>query len=107
MYHYLSYLCFVNFFQGGNISKDSLNGGVIEKISSFVGDKLHKCFGIDPSTGKVIGAIAGNVIFHLGGKDNKLGGIGKVILDNIVSGKSQRKVIYCAQFFYFKSGFLL
>ena len=38
------------------------------------------------------GAVAGNVIMGLGGKDNSLGNIGKVILDNIISGKFRRDV---------------
>lgn len=48
--------------------------------------------GIDPQTGRIIGAVAGNVIFSLGGKDNKLSDIGKIILDNIISGNFKRKV---------------
>lgn len=47
---------------------------------------------MNPQTGKIIGAIAGNILFNLGGKDNKLGNIGKIILDNIISGKFQRDV---------------
>lgn len=40
----------------------------------------------------LLGAVAGNVIFSLGGKDNSLGNIGKIILDNIISGKFRRDV---------------
>lgn len=47
---------------------------------------------MNPETGRIIGAIAGNVIFGLGGKDNILGNLGKVILDNIISGKFKRDV---------------
>lgn len=50
--------------------------------------------GVNPQTGKIIGAIAGNVIFNLGGKDNKLSDIGKIILDNIISGKFHRDVCF-------------
>lgn len=50
--------------------------------------------GVNPQTGKIIGAIAGNVLFNLGGKDNKLSDIGKIILDNIISGKFQRDVSF-------------
>lgn len=45
-----------------------------------------------------VGAIAGNVIFNLGAKDNALGKIGKVVLDNIVTGKFKRKVFLCISF---------
>lgn len=71
---------------------NNLNGGTVETLSAFISDKLHKYCGVDPATGKIVGTIAGNVLFHLSGKDNKLGKIGKVILDNIVTGKSRRKV---------------
>ena len=43
------------------------------------------------------GAVAGNVLFQLGGKDNNLGNIGKVILDNIISGKFRRDVSILSQ----------
>ncbi|VDO90800.1 unnamed protein product [Heligmosomoides polygyrus] len=52
----------------------------------------HRFLGVDPATGRIIGAVAGNVIMGLGGKDNSLGNIGKVILDNIISGKFRRDV---------------
>lgn len=61
-------------------------------VAKVVGSAAHKYLGIDPATGHIIGAIAGNVIFGLGGKDNGLGNIGKMILDNIISGKFKRKV---------------
>lgn len=56
---------------------------------------------MNPHTGKIIGAIAGNVLFNLGGKDNKLGTIGKIILDNIISGKFHRDVINVVKFQFF------
>ncbi|VDN51412.1 unnamed protein product [Dracunculus medinensis] len=58
----------------------------------MIGKAAHKFLGIDPQTGRIIGAVAGNVIFSLGGKDNKLSDIGKIILDNIISGNFKRKV---------------
>lgn len=91
----------------------SLKGGLIEAFSEVVALAGHRFLGIDPNTGRIVGAIAGtvlgstpgpytslmvcltfsgNVIFNLGGKDNDLGSIGKVILDNIISGKFRRKV---------------
>ncbi|CAJ0942432.1 unnamed protein product, partial [Mesorhabditis belari] len=77
---------------GGNINPNSLNGGMVNIIGNLIGEAAHRFLGVDPSTGKIIGAIAGNVIFSLGGKDNNLGNIGKIILDNIISGKFRRDV---------------
>ncbi|KRX84405.1 Calpain clp-1 [Trichinella sp. T6] len=78
--------------EGANIPADQLKGGLIETVSHFIGLGAHRFFGIDPETGRILGAIAGNLIFGLGGKDNVLGQIGKIILDNIISGKFKRKV---------------
>lgn len=58
----------------------------------MIGEAAHRFLGVNPQTGKIIGAVAGNVLFQLGGKDNKLSNIGKIILDNIISGKFQRDV---------------
>lgn len=80
------------YFSGANVPKDSLKGGFVDALSQLIGYGAHKYLGVDPSTGRIIGAIAGNLIFNLGGKDNVLGNIGKVVLDNIVSGKFKRKV---------------
>uniref|UniRef100_A0A0N5AGU3 Calpain catalytic domain-containing protein n=1 Tax=Syphacia muris TaxID=451379 RepID=A0A0N5AGU3_9BILA len=77
---------------GPNVNPNNLNGGVVDVVSGLIGQIAHRYLGIDPATGKIIGAIAGNVIFNLGGKDNSLGSVGKVILDNIISGKFKRKV---------------
>lgn len=60
--------------------------------STLIATAAHKFFGVNPDTGRIIGAIAGNVIFQLGGNHNSLGDIGKIVLDNIVSGKFKRKV---------------
>ena len=73
---------------------NALKGGVIELLSDWIGQAAHRFLGIDPATGRIIGAVAGNVLFQLGGKDNKLSDIGKIILDNIISGKSKRNVYF-------------
>ncbi|TKR94293.1 hypothetical protein L596_008592 [Steinernema carpocapsae] len=77
---------------GENISPGLLSGGVIDIIGDLIGQACHRFLGINPDTGRIIGAVAGNVLFNLGGKHNNLSDIGKVILDNIISGKSRRKV---------------
>ncbi|PAV83941.1 hypothetical protein WR25_02126 isoform B [Diploscapter pachys] len=77
---------------GGNINPGRMNGGMASLIGNLIGQAAHKFLGVDPNTGKIIGAVAGNVIMGLGGKDNSLGNIGKVILDNIISGKFRRDV---------------
>uniref|UniRef100_A0A915HUQ0 Calpain catalytic domain-containing protein n=1 Tax=Romanomermis culicivorax TaxID=13658 RepID=A0A915HUQ0_ROMCU len=77
---------------GGNIPKENLNGGLIDTVSQLIGYGAHRFLGVDPATGHIIGAIAGNIIFNLGGKDNVLGNIGKIVLDNIITGKYKRKV---------------
>lgn len=63
-------------------------------LGNLIGEAAHRFLGVNPQTGKIIGAVAGNVIFELGGKDNKLSNIGKVILDNIISGKFHRDVSF-------------
>ncbi|KHN87742.1 Calpain clp-1 [Toxocara canis] len=68
------------------------SGGMSELVGNVIGSAAHRFLGINPETGRIIGAIAGNIIFNMGGKDNSLGGIGKLILDNIISGKFKRKV---------------
>lgn len=77
---------------GENIAMNTFKGGVIELLSNLVGQAAHRFLGIDPETGRIVGAVAGNVLFELGGKDNKLSDIGKIILDNIISGKGRRNV---------------
>uniref|UniRef100_A0A9J2PHU4 Calpain catalytic domain-containing protein n=1 Tax=Ascaris lumbricoides TaxID=6252 RepID=A0A9J2PHU4_ASCLU len=76
----------------GGLSNIMASGGMSELVGNLIGSAAHRFFGINPETGRIIGAIAGNIIFNLGGKDNSLGGIGKLILDNIISGKFKRKV---------------
>lgn len=79
---------------GENVATDFLQGGVVEILSNLIGKAAHRFLGVDPNTGRIIGAVAGNVLFQLGGKDNKLSDVGKIILDNIVSGKYRRKVSF-------------
>uniref|UniRef100_A0A0R3RG55 Calpain catalytic domain-containing protein n=1 Tax=Elaeophora elaphi TaxID=1147741 RepID=A0A0R3RG55_9BILA len=86
------FLCLFSFFLGDNVPMDFLRGGVIEVFSDLFGKAAHHFLGVDPQTGRIIGAVAGNVLFQLGGKDNKLSDVGKIILDNIISGKFHRKV---------------
>ncbi|CAD5234502.1 unnamed protein product [Bursaphelenchus xylophilus] len=77
---------------GSNVNDHFLSGGVCDMIGNLIGEAAHRFLGVNPQTGRIIGAVAGNVIFQLGGKDNKLSNVGKVILDNIISGKFQRDV---------------
>ncbi|KAJ1349977.1 Cleavage polyadenylation factor subunit clp1 [Parelaphostrongylus tenuis] len=83
---------------GGNINPNRLNGGMVNIIGHLIGEAAHRFLGVDPATGpnywfvNHFWAVAGNVIMGLGGKDNSLGNIGKVILDNIISGKFRRDV---------------
>ncbi|KAK0400113.1 hypothetical protein QR680_003363 [Steinernema hermaphroditum] len=77
---------------GGGISNIMASGGVEDMVGNLIGNAAHKFFGINPETGRIIGAIAGNVIFNMGGKNNSLGNIGKMVLENIITGKYKRKV---------------
>ncbi|TKR77528.1 hypothetical protein L596_018482 [Steinernema carpocapsae] len=77
---------------GANVNPNRLNGGMCDMIGNLIGEAAHRFLGVDPGTGRIIGAIAGNVLFNLGGKDNSLGSVGKIILDNIISGKFRRDV---------------
>ncbi|VDM56272.1 unnamed protein product [Angiostrongylus costaricensis] len=89
---YLVLHYYVIMVEGGNINPNRLNGGMVNIIGNLIGEAAHRFLGVDPATGRIIGAVAGNVIMGLGGKDNSLGNIGKVILDNIISGKFRRDV---------------
>lgn len=68
------------------------SGGLEGLASGLIANAAHQFLGVNPETGKIIGAIAGNIIFNLGGKDNSLSNIGKIVLDNLISGKYHRKV---------------
>ncbi|KAI1714548.1 calpain family cysteine protease domain-containing protein [Ditylenchus destructor] len=76
----------------GGISNMLASGGLEGLASGLIANAAHQFLGVNPETGKIIGAIAGNIIFNLGGKDNSLSNIGKIVLDNLISGKYHRKV---------------
>uniref|UniRef100_A0A915PM08 Calpain catalytic domain-containing protein n=1 Tax=Setaria digitata TaxID=48799 RepID=A0A915PM08_9BILA len=50
---------------GDNVPMDFLRGGVIEILSDMIGRAAHHFLGIDPQTGRIIGAVAGNVLLLL------------------------------------------
>jgi calpain len=72
-------------------------GGIKTVVAKKPADKQirHNFKKVHPETGGILGAIAGNKIFNTGGKHNTLGNIGKVVLDNIVSGKFKKDVSAC------------
>uniref|UniRef100_A0A8R1HGA8 Calpain catalytic domain-containing protein n=1 Tax=Caenorhabditis japonica TaxID=281687 RepID=A0A8R1HGA8_CAEJA len=76
----------------GGLTNVFSSGGLEGIVGNLISSASHQFFGINPATGAIIGAIAGNVIFNLGGQNNSLSGIGKVILDNIISGKFKRDI---------------
>ncbi|CAI2349911.1 unnamed protein product [Caenorhabditis sp. 36 PRJEB53466] len=76
----------------GGLTNVFSSGGMEGLVGNLISSASHQFFGINPSTGAIIGAIAGNLIFHMGGQNNSLSSIGKVILDNIISGKFKRDV---------------
>ncbi|KAL3120633.1 hypothetical protein niasHT_007925 [Heterodera trifolii] len=78
---------------GGALLSNALAGGAFASFASnLFASAAHHFLGINPETGRIIGAIAGNLIFGLGGKHNSLSELGKLVLDNLISGKFQRKV---------------
>ncbi|KAK6747867.1 hypothetical protein RB195_000828 [Necator americanus] len=77
---------------GGGLSNIMSSGGMESIVENMISGAAHRFFGINPETGAIIGAIAGNIIFNMGGRGNSLTSIGKVILDNIISGKYRRDV---------------
>ncbi|KIH47322.1 hypothetical protein ANCDUO_22621 [Ancylostoma duodenale] len=58
----------------------------------MVDDAALNFIGLDLETGTILSAIAGNTIFNVGGRDNSLSSIGKIILDNMISGKFKKDV---------------
>uniref|UniRef100_A0A915CYD2 Calpain catalytic domain-containing protein n=1 Tax=Ditylenchus dipsaci TaxID=166011 RepID=A0A915CYD2_9BILA len=76
----------------GGLTNLMASGGLEAVASGIIANAAHHFFGVNPETGRIIGAIAGNIIFNLGGRDNSLSNIGKIVLDNIISGKFNRKV---------------
>ncbi|CAJ0570707.1 unnamed protein product, partial [Mesorhabditis spiculigera] len=77
---------------GSPLSNTFSSGGFSHIAEGLIAKAAHRFLGIDERTGAIIGAIAGNAMFGMGGQGNSLGGLGKLILDNIVSGKFRRKV---------------
>ncbi|CAI5448028.1 unnamed protein product [Caenorhabditis angaria] len=78
--------------ESGGLSNVFSSGGMESLVGNLISSASHQFFGINPSTGAIIGAIAGNLIFRMGGQHNSLSDIGKVILDNIISGKFKRDI---------------
>ncbi|EYC16146.1 hypothetical protein Y032_0034g2825 [Ancylostoma ceylanicum] len=76
----------------GGLSNIMSSGGMEQIVQKMLGEAAHRFLGINPETGAIIGAIAGNIIFNMGGRGNSLTNIGKIILDNIISGKYKRDV---------------
>lgn len=81
-----------NTIHSGGLTNLMVSGGLREMLENAVSSASHRFLGINPETGKIIGAVAGNIVFRMGGRDNLLGGVGKIILDNILSGKYKRQV---------------
>lgn len=48
---------FNKFFPGGNISPNRLNGGMVNIIGHLIGEAAHRFLGVDPATGRIIGAL--------------------------------------------------
>lgn len=66
---------------------------MIEAFTTKVEHSGHKfSTAIDPETGRIANAVPGNAIFGSGGKDNNLGAVGKVVLDNLLSHVYQSPV---------------
>lgn len=58
--------CSIILISGPNVNPDNLNGGMTDVVSGLVGHLAHRYLNVDPTTGRIIGAIAGNLIFNLG-----------------------------------------
>jgi calpain len=74
------------------LSNALASGQLGELAGQLISSAAHQFLGINPDTGRIIGAIAGNLIFGLGGGHNALGNIGKLVLDQLVSGRFHRPV---------------
>lgn len=48
------------------MNPSNLNGGMVDVVSGLVGQLAHRYLNVDPTTGRIIGSIAGNLIFNLG-----------------------------------------
>ncbi|CCD72595.2 Calpain catalytic domain-containing protein [Caenorhabditis elegans] len=67
------------------------SGALESLVGNLISNASHEFFGVNSENGEIIGALAGNAMFNLGGENNSLSSIGKVVLDNIVSGKFKRE----------------
>ena len=83
-----------NLLKVSDLTNVIAGGGLESMAAGLISNAAHKFIGVSPETGRIIGAIAGNLIFNIGGKHNSLSGVGKILLDNLVSGKYQRKVFF-------------
>uniref|UniRef100_A0A7E4URJ0 Calpain catalytic domain-containing protein n=1 Tax=Panagrellus redivivus TaxID=6233 RepID=A0A7E4URJ0_PANRE len=77
---------------GGGITNILASGAVSGIASTLIAQAAGRFLHVNPETGQLIGSIAGNILFHMGGKHNSLSDIGKLVLENIMSGKFKRKV---------------
>lgn len=82
------------------IPRDSVGRGLTNifssrELESLAGDLIsknsHDFVAVNSETGGINGALAGNEMFNMGGETNSLSSIGKIVLDNIVSGKFKRE----------------
>ena len=76
----------------GGLTNIMASGGLAALASGLIANAAHQFLNINPDTGRIIGSIAGNLIFNMGGQHNSLSDIGKIVLDNIISGKFKRDV---------------
>ena len=68
------------------------SGNLHHYVGKMIDDGIHTFRHVHPETGEITGAVKGNEKFNMGGKGNNLSNVGKVVLDNMLSGKSKRKV---------------
>uniref|UniRef100_A0AC34GI04 Uncharacterized protein n=1 Tax=Panagrolaimus sp. ES5 TaxID=591445 RepID=A0AC34GI04_9BILA len=71
----------------GGLTNIMASGGLAALASNLIANAAHQFLNVNPDTGRIIGSIAGNLIFNMGGQHNSLSDIGKIVLDNIISGK--------------------
>ncbi|CAJ0603313.1 unnamed protein product [Cylicocyclus nassatus] len=76
----------------GGLTNIMSSGGMESMVERMIGSAAHRFLNINPETGAILGAIAGDIIFNLGGRGNSLTTIGKVVLENLISGKYRRDV---------------
>ncbi|EPB76575.1 calpain family cysteine protease [Ancylostoma ceylanicum] len=76
----------------GGLSNFISSGDMKSTVDKMLDEAALNFIGLDLETGAILSAIAGNTIFNVGGRDNALSNIGKIILDNIISGKFKKDV---------------